>query len=1312
MSALSLPPEFDGYRITRLIGQGGMGQVFLAHDTLLDRLVAIKLISAADADEAARRRFFVEARAIARISHPNVVSIYRAGEVLGRPYIVSEYVPGVGLDKVPIPLPSPRVLAIGLGVARGLSTAHRQGVIHRDIKPANLLITEDGEPKLLDFGIAKLLDPASPGARREPDDAPFLVDEDDGGREDEVTRAVSRCTLEQKEEPAEDAAPAATRARHALGTPLYMAPEIWRGEEAAYASDVYSLGALLYTLAAGRPPHLAGSIAELGARVVTSDARPLADAAQGVDPHLAAIVDRCLARDPTRRFRSASELRAALAQLTPEAREGVVPEGNPYRGLRVFEEQHGPLFFGRDSETRGILERLRAEPCVAVTGDSGVGKSSICRAAVLPRTTAWLDGDRRWSRAALVPGAHPVAALAAALAPHLGTGEAELSRRMTEDPSAPARELRGRLGRAEGLVIFIDQLEEICTLSDAREAITASEVLGWLVAPSPSLRLLATVRGDFLGRLAALPAIGDVVARSLYVLRPLTAERIREAVVGPAHALGVRFESEAMIDALVAAAMDAEGALPLLQFALAELWEARDVAASRIPAAALEALGGVVGALRRHADDVLARLVSAEARAARRVVVRLVTASGTRARRTGEDLVSGGPHARAALDALVRGRLVVARESPEGSCYEIAHEALIAPGGPLWRWLSLDAEVRAVRERLAAAVAEWRRLGRAREALWSARQLTEIATLDADDLSADEAGFVAASRRAIRRGTLARSAAVAAVPLALGVGYGAVALETQRLQARRIDAYLQRGEAALVEARAARAEAGALRREAFAQIDRREREAAETTWSRARAVEAKIPATYGRANQEIETALMLAPARADLRARFADLLLERVIAAEEQRGDGRREELVARLAVYDDGGVRAAELRAPARLSITARPAGAQVLLARYVERETGRLHLEPARDLGASPVPRVDAEPGSYLLTFTAPGRATVRYPLSLGRAAREAISLELPLADDVPPGFAYVPEGRFLFGSAADDTLRRTFLNTVPMHEVHSHAYLIALRETTFGDWITYLASLPAAERPARFPRVDKGGFKGALAFTQGPGESFDLALAPAGHVLRAGAGEPLVYPARALRASQDWRRLPVSGVDVADAEAYLRWLDATGRVRGARLCTEQEWERAARGGDGRTYPHGERLDADDADFDETYGKAPLGMGPDEVGSHPATRSAFGLDDVVGNVWEWTTSSLAPGEYVARGGSFYFNASSNRADNREVSEPSLRDVSVGLRVCADALIRRADPAREHADPARACAESPASAGFCGGTGVAGTLDEEADSP
>src|SRR5215468_4366546 len=151
------PDEFEEYRLVRLLGRGTMGEVYLAHDSLLDRPVAVKFVRAA-VDPVARARFFNEARAIARLQHPNVVAIYRIAEVAGHPYLVSEYVRGRPLDQIDRPAQSRQVIEIALDLARGLAAAHRCGVLHRDVKPANAILTDDGRAKLLDFGLASVVD--------------------------------------------------------------------------------------------------------------------------------------------------------------------------------------------------------------------------------------------------------------------------------------------------------------------------------------------------------------------------------------------------------------------------------------------------------------------------------------------------------------------------------------------------------------------------------------------------------------------------------------------------------------------------------------------------------------------------------------------------------------------------------------------------------------------------------------------------------------------------------------------------------------------------------------------------------------------------------------------------------------------------------------------------------------------------------------------------------------------------------------------------------------------------------------------------
>ena len=1208
------PAELDEYRLVKPLGSGGMGSVWLAADRLLDRMVAIKFIAHAEPDASTRERFAIEARAAARLAHVNVVTVYRFGEVAGRPYLVSEYIRGESLEKLDKPLPWQRCLELGVALARGLAAAHRAGIVHRDIKPANAILGGDGAVKLVDFGLARL--------RGEPDDpAPAA--------------AAAAATA------VADTAPGLTQPGTIAGTPRYLAPEVRAGAVADRRSDVYQLGAVLYELAIGRAP--------------IEDGPDGADLLFGLGPEaarLATVVERCLRRDPELRFASGDELREALERLAAPALGGELPEGNPYRGLAAFDAEHRALFFGRGAELRAVIERLRADPFVLVTGDSGVGKSSLCRAGVIPHVCegALADGCA-WSSASMVPGQRPVLALASLLARTLGADdEARVAAMLRDAPGDLPRELRRHLGGARGLLVFIDQLEELVTLAPRDEAAIAAHALSQLASGIPGVRLLATVRSDFLTRVAELPSLGGELTRALYLLPPLSADGAREAIVGPARAKGARFESEQLVDTLVAAVADSDGVahaieLPLLAFTLAELWDARDGETGALGARSLAAIGGVRGALARHADGVIATLLPAQRDAARRLLLRLVTAEKTRARRSAAELAPPDRDVRGVLDALVRGRLVVAR----GEAFELAHERLIDGWPTLAGWLSDSAEALAARARLAAAAADWERLERARERLWGERQLVELARVDAGELSPTEAAFAAASRRALLGRRVARGALVAAIPLALAAAYFGARLVARRASERQIDDQLV---AARQELAAARHQAEVAERQralAFAAFDRGDAEAGERAWARALEQVADTRTAYTHATRALEAALTYDTARRDVRRLLGEVLFERVELAERELRFGERDELEAILALYDRGEF-AARRRAPARLRVETHPP-ARVGL----RRERAELPLD-------SPL-----APGSYVITAAADGHAPVAFPVLLRAGELRAIELRLPPARGVPEGFVHVAPGAFLYGSQDEEAARQWF-TAVPMHPVATGAYLIARTETTYAQWIEFLEALPPEERARRTPRI-------GVSATIQEGGGLELARDAAGWTLRfspssatytARAGEPVLYRERSVRARQDWLRMPVSGISPEDALAFTAWLDATGRVPGARLCSELEWERAARGADGRPFPHGDALTGEHANVDETYGRKEGGFGMDEVGSYPHAASPFGLLDASGNVWEITRAS--GDQYAMRGGGFFTDAKKTaHLANRNLITPAYRHLHLGLRVCAD---------------------------------------------
>ncbi|MCG8423258.1 MAG: protein kinase [Proteobacteria bacterium] len=1296
------PATFEEYRFLRRVGKGGMGTVYLAHDTLLDRLVAVKFINPPDPRSSVRERFLVEARAAARLQHPNVVSIYRVGHLDGRPFIISEFIRGTGLHQVPRPIAWRHVLEISIGMARGLAAAHRQGILHRDIKPANAILSEDGSVKILDFGLAKFLeanlsiidlacrgepgtprslveDPATqpPPRSDRPVDTPSEIigergrdiprdwaeippDHDSGPAPGTVSQSSSEYTVVRCMKSTSN--PGTT----VWGTPLYMAPEIWLGKPATRRSDVYSLGVVFYELCAGQAPHAHYPAAELSRAIVDSDARPLASAVSDIDPEFAAVIDRCLRRDSDERFASAEELRDALEELVATSSLAQVPEGNPYRGLLAFEAEHRALFFGRSSEVRTLTERLRSQSFVLVAGDSGVGKSSLCRAGVIPQVLeGGLSDGLRWNVIGFMPGVYPCHELAAALEPVLDTPTDGIADELHNNPHLLVRTLQTHLGDEQGLLIFIDQLEELVTVSNRSEEELFGELMSYLAEQFGNLRLLATVRSDFLARMAMIPVMGDEIARALYILRPLSPDNIRKAIVGPARAKGILFESETLVDMLVDSTTRTPGGLPLLQFALAELWDARATSTAPISAEAIDAIGGVDGALARHADSVILGLPREQRRAARSILTSLVTVEGTRTRRSGDELVAGEINALTALDALVHGRLLVARETDEGSVYELAHEALINGWETLQRWLDEDAESKAVKQRLDASAAEWERLGRSPEVLWSQRQVEEAEGVDRSALAGRERAFLTASERGLKRRRSVRNALLLGMPLFLLALYGAVQFKAASDLDQHVAAQVAKGREIYTQAVYEREKLDALRRVAFGAFDTKQRDQGESLWEQVLQMEAQIDLLFRTASQVFEGVLTVHGSRDDVRNMLGDILFERALLAEHSHNPSLRDELIQRLPVYDASGQRMRKWNAPAKVRIDSQPQGATVYIGDYVANEHGKLELTELRELGVTPLVQSEISQGSYMFLLRARGHVDVRYPILLGCDEDIHLDIPMPSISEIPEGFIYVPPGRFLFGSADQERVRRRFLNAVPAHQVTIGAYLIARYETTYAEWIEYIESLSPQAREHQTITAGKGGIGGIVNLEELPDGSWQLSIKPTSQSYTARTGQKIIYSSRTTRAEQDWQRFPVSGISFAEAAGYASWLDRTKRVPGARLCNEYEWERAARGADNRIFPHGNTVAPDDANIDETYGKMAETMGPDEVGSHPASRSPFGVEDMMGNIFEWTLSSVEPDTVLVRGGAYYYDETSALLNNRFILDSKLQDPTVGLRIC-----------------------------------------------
>jgi serine/threonine-protein kinase len=270
------------YQLLEKLGSGGMGDVYKAQDTRLNRFVAIKVLPAKmSTDPERRRRFVQEAQAASALNHPNIITIYDIVSEGDAQFMVMEFVSGSTLhDSIPAGgLPVPQVLQYGAQMADALAAAHAAGIIHRDLKPSNVMITRSGLVKVLDFGLAKLTDLSPTGDKQSADLGPL------------------------------------TQEGAILGTVSYMSPEQAEGKPVDARSDIFSFGSVLYEMVSGRRAFDGGSSISTLSSVLRDDVKPFADVAPDTPPLLEAIISRCLPKDPNSRWQSMKEVEKALTSL-------------------------------------------------------------------------------------------------------------------------------------------------------------------------------------------------------------------------------------------------------------------------------------------------------------------------------------------------------------------------------------------------------------------------------------------------------------------------------------------------------------------------------------------------------------------------------------------------------------------------------------------------------------------------------------------------------------------------------------------------------------------------------------------------------------------------------------------------------------------------------------------------------------------------------------------------------------------------------------------------------------------------------------
>ena len=815
---MDIEGRIRSYELRQRIGAGGFGVVYRAFQPAVGRDVAIKVILPEHANQPDFvRRFEVEAQLIARLEHPHIVPLYDYWRDPQGAYLVMRWLPTnlhTALHGGAWTLEATARLLEQ--IAGALTMAHREGVIHRDIKPDNILLDEDENAYLADFGIAQDTNLARSGAE-----------------------AVS------------------------ISSPTYSTPEQIKGEAVTVRTDIYSLGFVIYEMLVNEKPYPDATTPEALMSRHLNTPLPLIGSRR---PNLPAAIDEVLqtatAKNPEQRYanalRFAAAFRAALPNLqrvraqplaepltgreldilrlivtglsNDEIAERLVlsrttikwytrqiyskldvhsrhqaieraeqlkllgghaaaPEFapdrtvaaevarvdadtssvaltpdlfNPYKGLRAFQETDASTFFGRAALTEQLLSHLASSGggarFLALVGPSGSGKSSVVKAGLIPALRrGGLNGSARWFITDMLPGAHPFEELEAALLRVAVNPLPGILDQLSQDRRGLVRAVKRTLPSDGGveLVLVIDQFEELFTLVSDETLRTQfiDNLLSAVTDPRGRVRIILTLRADFYDRPLVYPRLAELMRSHAEVIVPLNAAELERAIVGPAEKVGLTFET-GLVATMLKDVGEQPGTLPLLEYALAELYERRQD--RLLTQAAYRELGGISGALARRADDLYEALDETEQDTARQMFLRLITlgegVEDTRRRVLQTELASlMSPGASEDLiEVFSQYRLLTLDRDPltRGPTVEIAHEALIREWGRLREWLRESREALRIQRRLMAGAGEWIQSERDVGFLATGARLTQFEALAAEAdirLNQEEGDYLTAS---------------------------------------------------------------------------------------------------------------------------------------------------------------------------------------------------------------------------------------------------------------------------------------------------------------------------------------------------------------------------------------------------------------------------------------------------------------------------------------------------------------------------------------------------------------------------------------